>query len=344
MKVVVLRDKEQLVIEERPVPKAEGHDVLVRVACTGICGTDLGAFRALSLPAGTVMGHEFAGWVEAVGSEVTNCRVGDRVVIRPCSVCFKCPWCMEDRISLCPDHLDDTIGLKNVDGAYAEFTLVHDFQVFLMSPKVTMEQAAQLEPLAVAVHAVDESNITKNSRVLIIGAGSVGLLILQCVLATQVKEVVVLEKSPFRRNKAKSLGANVVTSETDVADDIRKAYPRKGYDVVIETAGKPDTVKTSLSLVAKGGRVTFVGMATEPVDIDQFHLVASGIHIACSIGYYAKHWDIAMNLLENGQVDLDSMITGEYPLERIEDGFRALMNPEKDLKVLIRINQEGGAL
>lgn len=337
MKVAVLKDIETIVFEERPIPKATGRDVLVKVAYTGICGTDLGAFRTLSLPTGTVMGHEFAGWVEEVGDQVTNCKKGDRVVIRPCSVCFECPWCIGEQISLCPDHLNDTIGLKNVDGAYAEYTLVHDFQVFHMTEKMTMQEAAQLEPLAVAVHAVEKSLIKPEHRVLIIGAGSIGLLILQYVMAKNPKEIVVLEKSPFRCSKAKELGVTVVSGDEEL-EEIVKEYPRHGFDVVIETAGKPVTVQKSLNIVAKGGQVTFVGMSPEPVTINHFKLVTSGIHISNSIGYFVEHWDIAMKLLEEGKVQLDKMVTGEYPLDRLEDGFRALLNPEKDLKILIRVN------
>ncbi len=340
MKVAVLTGIETLVIEERPVPVPKGGDVLIKVAFTGICGTDLGAFRTLSLPANTVMGHEFSGWVEAVGDRVTNCKKGDRVVVRPCSVCFECPWCREGRISLCPHHLDDTVGLKNVDGAYAGYVLVHDFQVFRLSDGTSLRQAAQFEPLAVAVHAAEESNIRPGDRVLIIGAGSIGLLILQCVRQKRPKEIVVLEKSPFRRNKAEALEGTLVVEGPEALATLIQTYPRMGFDVVIETAGKPATVALSLSAVAKGGQVTFVGMSPEPCQIDQFHLVASGIHISASIGYFVEHWEQAMALAEEGKVELDSMVTGEYPLERVEEGFRALLNPEQDLKILIRVNSE----
>lgn len=342
MRVAVLRGVEDLHLEDRPIPRATGHDVLIRVSCTGICGTDLGAFRSLSLPAGTVMGHEFAGWVEEVGEDVTNCKKGDRVVVRPCSVCFECPWCKEGRISLCPHHLDDTVGLKNVDGAYAEYTLVHDFQVFQMGGSMTMEQAAQLEPLAVAVHAVDESSIKPGSRILLIGAGSIGLLILQCLRLKQPEELVVLEKSPFRRKKAESLGADRVIDDPAELDRIRSQYPRMGFDVVIETAGKPVTIRQALSAVAKGGQVTLVGLSPEPVELDLFHVVASGVHISNSMGYFVSHWDMAMELVSHGLVDLDGLVTARYPLERIEDGFRALMDPEENLKIMIQIHDEKG--
>lgn len=340
MKVAVLTGIEALQLEERPVPKAHGHDVLIRVSCTGICGTDLGAFRSLSLPVGTIMGHEFAGWVEETGDEVRNCKKGDRVVVRPCSVCFECPWCREGRISLCPHHLDDTVGLKNVDGAYAEFTLVHDFQVFQMDDSMTMEQAAQLEPLAVAVHAVEESAVKEGDRVLLVGAGSIGLLILQCLKLKNPQEIVVLEKSMFRQQKAAELGADSVVDSGEVLNEVRSRYPRNGFDVVIETAGKAATIRQSLSLAAKGGQITLVGLCTEPVELDLFHVVASGVHISNSMGYFVEHWDTAMELVSSKLVNLDGLVTARYPLERIEEGFRALMNPEKNLKIMIQVHEE----
>lgn len=340
MKAAVLRGVGDLSLEERPIPVPKAHDVLVRVACTGICGTDLGAYRSLSLPAGTVMGHEFAGWVEATGPDVVNCKKDDRVVVRPCSVCFSCPWCKEGKISLCPHHLEDTVGLKNVDGAYAEYTLVQDYQVFAMDTNMTMEQAAQLEPLAVAVHAVEESHITPGDRVLLIGAGSIGLLILQYLKLKSPGEIVVMERSPFRGRKAAELGAtHVVSSEEDLRA-ICGGYPRGGFEAVIETAGKPATIAQSLAAAAKGGQVTFVGLATEPIQIDHFHLVASGIHISNSMGYFVSHWDIAMELVSEGKIDLDGLVTARYPLSRINEGFHALMNPEKNLKIMIQIHDK----
>ncbi len=342
MKAAVLRGVECLELEERPLPKPRGHDVLIRVACTGVCGTDLGAFRSLSLPAGTVMGHEFSGWVQETGAEVVTCKKGDRVVIRPCSVCFECPWCREGRISLCPHHLDDTVGLKNVDGAYAEYTLVQDFQVFQIGTAMTMEQAAQLEPLAVAVHAVEESDVAADRRVLLIGAGSIGLLILQCLKVKDAREVIVMEKSPFRRGKALELGADRVVSSGEELAGICARYPRGGFDVVIETAGKPATIQQALAMAAKGGQVTLVGLCTEPIELDLFRLVASGIHISNSMGYFVEHWDAAMKLVSGGLVDLEGLVTARYPLERIGEGFRALMDPEENLKIMIQIHDDVG--
>ena len=123
-------------------------------------------------------------------------------------------------------------------------------------------------------------------------------------------------------------------------EEIRRNYPRQGFDVVIETVGKPATIGLSLSAAAKGGQVTFVGLSTSPVELDHFHLVASGIHISCSMGYFVEHWDMAMRIAGNGQVDLDGLVTGRYPLARVEEGFRALMDPEENLKIMICVQAE----
>jgi len=338
MIAAVLKDKEQLIFEERPIPVPAKNEVLIKVAYAGICGTDVSAYKNLSLPKGTVMGHEFSGTVVKTGEDVRNFKQGGRVVVRPASMCNDCPWCKEGKIALCVTHLDETIGLKNVPGAYAHYVLAKNYQVFTLPPEITLEQAAQLEPLAVSVHGVEQGDVKLGDRVLIIGSGPIGLLVYQCVKLKGAGEVVILEKSQLRLNKARELGCRTVLDNPEVLKDILTGYPRKGFDVVFECAGKEATIQLALDLAAKGGKVVFMGISAEPVKINHFSMVFKGIDARASIGYYVNDWDVAMDLLKSKKVEVDTMVTKIYPLSEIKKGFNDLLDPEKDLKILIKAN------
>lgn len=338
MKAVVLKDKEELVFEERPIPVPANDEVLIKVAYTGICGTDVSAYKSLALPRGTVMGHEFSGTVVRTGDNVKGFKQGDRVVVRPASMCNDCPWCREGKIGLCVTHLDETIGLKNVPGAYAEYVLARDYQVFALPPEITMEQAAQVEPLAVSVHGAELGDVKLGDRVLIIGCGPIGLLVYQCMKLKGVGQVIILEKSKLRMSKARELGCETVLDNPEDLKDIIAGYPRKGFDVVFECAGKEPAIQLSLDMVAKGGRVVLMGISPEPVKINHSTMVFKGIDVRASIGYYIHDWDVAMDLLKNKKVEVDTLVTNIYPLSEIEKGFIGLLNPENDLKILIKAN------
>ncbi len=152
--------------------------------------------------------------------------------------------------------------------------------------------------------------------------------------------IVVWERSPFRRSKVEELGGATVVSTQEEVEEIVKEFPRKGFDVVLEAAGAKQCVQASVKLVAKGGVVVWMGQMHEPLEVDQFALTISGIKINCSIGYFVEHWDIGMKLLQEGKVNLKMMVTDEYPLERIDDAFQALFNPEKDMKIMLKVHDE----
>ena len=336
MKAAVLKGKMDIRIEERETPAVQTNQALVKVKAAGICGSDLHAFTHLTFPPGTIMGHEFSGVIAGIGPGMTRWKLGDRVAIRPCGVCGECFWCKNGQISLCPTHMESTLGLKT-PGAYAEYVSVPEYQLYRLPETISFEQAAQLEPITVCLHMMDLAELRIGDHVLIYGAGPLGLLTFQLARMAGANEIYVVEKSKYRREKASEIGAeHVFAPEEFAASHILKSLPRKGVDVVFECAGVQSTIQGSFEAVRKGGRILLLGISPEPVQLDHFKWIVKGVEVRASIGYFDADFGRALNLLANGQIEVDKLVSDVISLDNIvARGFKKLLSPESVLKILV---------
>jgi (R,R)-butanediol dehydrogenase / meso-butanediol dehydrogenase / diacetyl reductase len=310
--------------------------VLVKVKAVGICGSDVHAFTHLTFPPGTIMGHEFAGVISGIGPGITKWKVGDRVAIRPCGVCKECFWCKNGQISLCPTHMNTTLGLKT-PGAYAEYVSVPEYQLYSLPENIAFEQAAQLEPVTVCLHALNMGELKVGDHVLIYGAGPLGLLIYQLAKMAGANEIYIVEKSQFRREKALALGAKYVfPPEEFEKSGLAALLPRKGADVVFECAGVQNTIQESFEMVRKGGRIILLGISPEPIQLDHFKWIVKGVEVRASIGYFEGDFEIALHLVANQRINVDTLVSDIISLDDIVDkGFNKLLSPEGVLKILV---------
>jgi (R,R)-butanediol dehydrogenase / meso-butanediol dehydrogenase / diacetyl reductase len=336
MKAAVLKGKMDIRIENIDVPDLNTNQVLVKVKTVGICGSDIHAFTHLTFPPETIMGHEFTGVIAEIGPGIAKWKVGDRVAVRPCGVCGECFWCKNGEISLCPTHMQTTLGLKT-PGAYAEYVSVPEYQLYSLPEKITYEQAAQLEPVTVCLHTLDMAKIKIGDNVLIYGAGPLGLLIFQLARMAGANEIYVIEKTEFRREKALELGAKYVFSpEEFTRSRTMESLPRKGADIVFECAGVQSTIQESFETVRKGGRIILLGINPEPVQIDHFKWIVKGVEVRASIGYFESDFGRALNLVENRKIDIDTLVSDIISLDDIvAKGFNKLLLPESALKILV---------
>ena len=336
MKVAVLSGKQQFSLKDVSQPVPNSNQVVVKVGYCGICGSDVHAYHSLMFPVGTILGHEFAGIVERTGSEVTHLQPGDRVVVRPPGICGQCQWCEKGELALCEQHFENTIGLK-VPGGFAEFVLVEDYQALPLKDGVSFREAAQSEPLAVCLHATKASNINMGDSAVIFGAGPIGLLILQMAKAVGAHPVYVVETAEFRRRKAKDLGADIVIdpTEREVTKKILSDIPN-GVNLVIDCAGKEVTINQAINVCKKGGQITLVGAAPEPIKVDQLRWLQKGIKIHASMGYFIEDFRVALECIENKRFDLEGLVSHVVSLDEIEKGFELLNDPNSTLKVLIK--------
>jgi L-iditol 2-dehydrogenase len=323
MRAAVLHGKEDVRVEDLPVPVPGPGEILLRNEAALTCGTDVKVFRrgyhARMLTPPTVFGHEVAGVVAATGGGVEGLSPGVRVVVANSAPCGICRFCRSSRENLCDD-------LLFWNGAYAQFSRIPARivakNVVPLSDGVSFRKAAMIEPLACVLRGVDESRIRAGQSVAVIGTGSIGLMFV--VLGRlQGAGVVSVGRNPERLRRAQALGATAVLDAGD-GDELglrlRELSPRgRGFDVVIEAAGQVDTVEAAFEAVGKGGLVNlFAGAARGThVSLDVSRAHYEGITIAASFHHTPAAIREAHRLVAEGLVDPELLITGEASLEEL---------------------------
>lgn len=320
MKAAVFYGKNDLSVEERPIPEIRPDEVLVRVHACGICGTDVHIFcgdeGAAPTPRNTVLGHEFSGEVVKVGTDVCSVTVGDRVCVDPNRLCGRCAFCRRGIGHFCTAMTG--IG-TTVDGGFAEYCAVPVSQVYRISERLSYVQAAMAEPVSCCLHGIELCNLHCGDTVMIIGCGMIGLIMLQLVKLSGAATVIAIEPVKEKREHALRLGADLVIDPT--AEDIPALLCRKGLqqiDAVIECVGKPETIEQAISLAGKHSTVMMFGL-TRPdaeIRIKPFEFFKKEIILKASyINPYT--FSAAVGLLESGKLDVVSMICRTAPLEEL---------------------------
>ncbi|MGE0300726.1 NAD(P)-dependent alcohol dehydrogenase [Pseudonocardia sp.] len=329
MRAAVLTAPGEIGIVERDVPVPGPGEVLVRIGSVGVCGSDThyfdhGRIGRFVVTAPLVLGHEAGGVVEAVGPGVAPTRVGERVSIEPGIPDGTCRWCRAGRYNLCPAMR--FLATPPVDGAFAELLVVPDGFAHTVPGTVSDDAAALLEPLSVGLWAARKGGITAGSRVLVTGAGPIGLVAVQCALAAGAAEVVVSEPDPARRRVAAGFGATAVTpAEVDGV----------GPDVLLECSGHPGATVAALRALERGGRAVLVGMGADGLALPLPVVQERELEITATFRY-ANTWPTAIALVATGRIDLDRLVTGTYPLERAADALVAGRRDPASIKAVVR--------
>ncbi|WP_017729641.1 zinc-binding dehydrogenase [Halalkalibacterium ligniniphilum] len=330
-------DNMELKTIEEPV--VHGDLVKIKVAYTGICGTDIHAFTGEYRNSKTpvVLGHEFSGVVVEIGDNVKNVKVGDRVTSETTfTTCGECEYCLEKDYNLCSNRKG--IGTQ-VNGSMAEFVLSREESVHVLSDKISLKAAALTEPLACCVHAgLEKTIINQDDKVLIFGPGPIGLL--QCQVAKAQGAFVILAgitKDKDRLDLAKSLGADVVVDvlQEDLQEVVMKHTNGYGVDKVFECSGAVPALNQGLPLVKKKGTFVQVGIFANKMNpLDQESIIQREITYIGTRSQKPSSWHTALKLLEEQKIDTDKMITKVVPLKEWRQGFEAVM-AGNEIKVII---------
>lgn len=326
MKAAVLHAPRDLRVESAPNPTPSPGEVLVAVRASGLCGTDdriWSGDRPVKYP--LIPGHEFIGEVIRVGEGVRRVRTGDRVAIEPNYSCGVCTLCVEGNRNLCLSRT--AIGI-DVHGGFAEQVVVPERCCWPAPPNLTDDQLLLSEPLAVVVRAVNRSNAKPGECAVVLGAGTLGLLALQVLRASNVK-VLVLSRSSRRLDLARQLGANDIASLSEAAgvEVARRFSGRDGVDLVIETAGSAEAVEEAVKLVRPGGRCVLVGLPHSPSSVNFFWVVRREITIIGSM-IYQDEFSQALTLLSEGKIQVAPLITHRFPLDVIHSAFAAFRSAD----------------
>jgi L-iditol 2-dehydrogenase len=340
MKALLLSEYSRLEVADLPRPVVGLGEVLVRVAACGICGSDVHGYDGSSgrrIPP-LVMGHEAAGVIAEVGESVSGFAVGDRVTFDSTVYCGACDFCLAGEINLCDNR--QVVGVSTPDfrraGAFAEYVTVPERIVYKLPDELSFAEAAMLEAVSVALHAVVVSQIKGGESALVIGAGMIGLLILQAAKAAGCGRVLVADVDATRLKLAEEAGADatILASGSAMVDEVLRETNGRGVDLVLEAVGRDETVSAAVDAVRKGGTVTLVGNITPQVGLPLQKVVSRQIRLqgsCASAGEYPQ----AIELVSSGKIRVTPLITAIAPLSDGAQWFERLHSREPNLMKIV---------
>lgn len=345
MKAAVFLTGKRFEIQERPVPVPGEGEVLIRNMVCGICGTDVhiyhGEAGSAQVSPPIVLGHEYAGVVEALGPGVTGLRPGDRVTVDPNIYCGCCRPCRSGEKQLC--EAMEAVGVTR-DGGFAEYSAVPATQALLLEPALDLAAASMAEPLACCIHGMDLAGVKSGDVVLIVGGGAIGLLMAQLAWLAGAARVVVSEPVEARRGVALALGIDgaLDPGAGDLAEQLEALTGRRGADVVVECVGRPAAVNQAFQLADKGATVVLFSVpAPEAVyELPLFDVYKKELTIRGSF-VNPDTQERAVELLSTGRIQTAPLITHRFALSEVEKAIRMQGGAESIKVVLDLISQEG---
>ncbi|MCR4567212.1 MAG: galactitol-1-phosphate 5-dehydrogenase [Pseudobutyrivibrio sp.] len=356
MKALILKDVENISVEEVEKPSAGSKEVLVKVGACGVCGSDIPrAYRdgAHNMP--LIVGHEFAGTVEAVGPDVDNSWIGKSVGVFPLIPCMKCSCCKNKKFEMCKDY--SYLGSRR-DGGFAEYAVVPEWNVIELPNTVTLDQAAMMEPMAVAVHAIRQgfgltesgdkesplkthASWLKDKTVAVMGLGAIGLLVTMFLKDLGIKTVYAIGNKEYQKQKVSELGIPADCYCDGYKEDeiqwLQDKTDGEGVDVFFECIGKAESYNVAAGSVTPGGRVCLIGNPYGDMNLDRqiyWKILRNQVTLVGTWNSSFTHepsddWHYVLDRLHEGAIHPESLITQRYDLEHIMDGYE-LMRDKKE--------------
>jgi len=335
VKVAIFEGKEQIVIKDGVKPEIKTDEVLIQVKKVAICGSDVGSYESGGpyLP-GKIIGHEFSGVLVEIGENVKKLKEGMKVTVNPQIPCYECYYCLHDQENMC--KLQNFAYGTTENGAMREYINVKAERVHILPDNVTYEEGATVEPLSVAVYAVQQSGFQLGQNAAVIGAGPIGLMTIQVLRSAGANKIYVLEPVESKQKIAMELGADKVFLPK-AWNKIVRLTDRLGPDHVYDCVGLSSTFTTALQLIKKGGNITLIGIHASTLEINNILLMTTNnISVRGVYGYNQDIYKTALNLYAQKKIRVDPMITNRIRLEQVPEMFKVLGNPPHDeLKVIV---------
>ena len=333
MKAAVFKALHQpLEIETLPDPTPGALDVIVKVGRCGICGSDLHITEdpVFGVPPGAVLGHEYAGEVVEVGKDVTRVKIGDRLAVFPLETCGICGPCKSGQPAWCEKQM--MVG----GGGYGQFSKVAEHQCVRMPAGVSLDDGALVEPMAVGLHAVNVSGLRSGARVLVVGAGPIGLAVVFWARRMGAGKIACTASSTRRADLARELGASVFVppSET-IVEDVNRALGG-APEIVFECVGKAGLIQRCIDHAHTRGTVVVAGLCTQPDTINPFWLVNKEVRVQPSAFYDLRDFETTLDLFDAGVTVPHEMITDEVSLDAMPEAFEALKQRTHQCKVMVK--------
>lgn len=322
MKALVLENYKHFKYKNVPKPRIGPEDVLIRVMACGICGSDIhgmdGSTGRRQPP--IIMGHEAAGVIAEVGPDVEEWREGERVTFDSTIFCGQCYFCRKGQINLCEKRrvFGCSTNKYHQDGAFADYVAVPQHILYRLPEGLSFDQAALIEPLTVALHAVRRTNVKLNDSVIVLGTGVIGLLLIQILRVVGCNPIIAIDLDQNKLDFAQKLGADIVVKANahdthDVIKEVKKHTDSRGADVAFEAVGIESTVKTALTSLRKGGSLSLIGNLSQSINLPLQEIVTREITMygsCASSGEYPE----CLNILNRGVVKVEPLISITAPL------------------------------
>jgi len=318
------------------MPEIKKDEVLVKIKAVGVCGSDVhyydkGKIGSFIVKRPLILGHECSGEIVEVGEEVKNLQIGDKVALEPGIPCRRCIYCKTGRYNLCPEIR--FMATPPVNGAFVEYVAHPADFVFKLPENVSYEEATLFEPLAVGLYSVVRAKVGFGGKILILGAGPIGLSTLQAAINIGGGRITVADIYDFRLEKAKELGADELINprQTNALDKLGSSF-----DYVFETAGSVVTTQQTVKLAKNGGKVILVGLpAQEEIEFNTNQIITKELDVL-GIFRYANMYPKAIRLAEKGQVNLKTVISKKFSFPKTEEALKfARDNKESSIKTVV---------
>lgn len=337
MKAAVFTGKKQVEVRDVPVPEIKDDEVLIKVKAVGICGTDIHIFKGEYFTEFPVIpGHEFSGVIERVGRSAGYFREGDRVTADPNIFCESCYFCKQNLQNHCENLRVIGVSGSHSHGAFAEYVAVPYKNVFPLDDRVSFSQGAFVEPLACVAHGMDMAGIRFGSEILIVGAGPIGLLLLQSVKVYGGSRVVVLDLDSEKLRIARELGADLTLSADGREAEALKASAPRGFDYVIDATGIPAIIEKSMAYLKKAGTFLLFGVcpSDSKITLNPYEIFLYDWKI---VGSFAirKNFLQSIHMLSSGHIRTDHLLSLRYPLEKFPELLSQKMSRLDLMKVQI---------
>jgi len=336
-----------LKIQPFVLPPLGPHDVKVGIKALGICGSDVHHFKTMRcanfiVKKPMVLGHECAGVIEEVGSEVKSLKVGDRVALEPGISCRQCNLCKEGRYNLCPQM--KFFGSPPTNGSLANKVVHPAYLCFKLPDNVSLEEGAMCEPLSVGVHACRRANVSPETNILIIGAGPIGLITLLAARAFGAPRIVIVDVDDCRLSIAKSLGVDKTviasTNIEDIGNEVEQVQQAMGtgIDVSFDCVGLNKTMSTALNATRSGGKVCLIGLAQTQTTAPLTPAAAREVDVI-GIFRYRNTWPLCIEMLRTGKIDVKPLITHRFGFSQkeLEDAFETSAQGGNAIKVMFNL-------
>jgi len=340
MKALLLTEYMKLDYTDVPEPEYAADEVLIEVKACGICGSDVhgldGSTGRRRPP--LVMGHEAAGIIAQVGSAVTQWKPGDRVTFDSTISCGKCGPCRAGAINLCDRRrvLGVSCDEYRQHGAFAQFVAVPQHILYRLPDNLSFVQAAMVEPVSIAVHAVNRTRPRLGDRVVVIGAGMIGLFVIQALKAAGCARIIAVDVDEGKLRLAEELGATdgIWAEEGDLSAEVLLRTAGRGADAAFEVVGMPGTVNAAIRVVRKGGQVTLVGNLTPKVELPLQAVVTRELTLNGSCASNGEY-PVCLDLIAGGAIDVDRLCSAVAPLAEGAAWFDRLYRREPGLMKVV---------